>query len=125
MKDQQHTPPRLAVRRTDPGNLVVEIAGDWLDRAELSEVSRVEKELGGATVKALDFDTKDLDRWDSALMVRILAIHDLCAKARSNCALRLCWKASKGTPLSGRPLNRRAARPEPRQHSHSIGFWRG
>jgi len=45
----------LAVRRTDAANLVVEIAGDWLDRAELSEVSRVEKELGGATVKSIPF----------------------------------------------------------------------
>src|SRR5262245_31764416 len=82
MNNHEHTPPRLEVRRTDPGNLVVEISGDWLDRAGLPDVSPVEKELAGATVKALGFDAKGLGRWDSALMVRILAIHDLCAKAK-------------------------------------------
>ena len=73
MSQQEHTPPRLAVRRTDPGALVVEIAGDWLDRTGLPDVSAVEKELAGGPVKALEFDATGLGRWDSALMVRILA----------------------------------------------------
>jgi phospholipid/cholesterol/gamma-HCH transport system permease protein len=82
MNEHENTPPRLAVRRTDPGNVVVEIAGDWLDRAGLPDVSPVEKELAGAPMKAVEFDARGLGRWDSALMVRILAIYDLCAKAK-------------------------------------------
>ena len=35
-----------------------------------------------AAVKALEFDAQGLGRWDSALMVRILALHDLCAKGK-------------------------------------------
>ena len=33
-------------------------------------------------MKALEFDAQELGRWDSALMVRILALNDLCAKAK-------------------------------------------
>ena len=40
-------PPRLTARRKEGGVLVVEIAGDWLDRTGLPDVSAVEKELAG------------------------------------------------------------------------------
>lgn len=73
---------RLAIRRKETGVLVVEIAGDWLDRTRLPDVSAVEQELSGGGVKAVEFAAKQLGRWDSALMVRILAINDLCAKAK-------------------------------------------
>ena len=85
MQHHNHIPPRLAVRRADPDKgprvLVVELAGDWLDRAHLPDVSAVTKELAGGAVRALEFEAKELGRWDSALMVLILAIHDACAKA--------------------------------------------
>src|SRR5204862_6726629 len=55
---------------------------DWLDRSSLPDVSPVEGELSGHSVKALEFDASALGRWDSALMVRILALNDLCAKAK-------------------------------------------
>jgi phospholipid/cholesterol/gamma-HCH transport system permease protein len=74
------TPARLAAQRGAEGVLAVEIAGDWLDRAHLPEVAAVERELARGGVRALEFDTRQLGRWDSALMVRILALHDLCAK---------------------------------------------
>ena len=80
MSNPEHTPPRLTVLRNEAGVLVVEIAGDWLDRVGLPDVSAVEKELGGSGVIALEFDANGLGRWDSALMVRILALNDLCAK---------------------------------------------
>jgi phospholipid/cholesterol/gamma-HCH transport system permease protein len=82
MRRPEQTPPRLTVRSKDPGMLVVEIAGDWLDRTGLPDLTAVEKELAGEGVKALEFEAKGLGRWDSALMVRILAIHDLSAKAK-------------------------------------------
>jgi phospholipid/cholesterol/gamma-HCH transport system permease protein len=85
VKRHEHILPGLAVRRAGPGKassvLVVELAGDWLDRAHLPDVSTVTKELAGGIATALEFEAKELGRWDSALMVRILAIHDACAKA--------------------------------------------
>ena len=85
MSQHEHIPSGLAVRRVDQGQgpnvLVVELAGDWLDRDHLPDVSTVTKELAGGGATALEFETKELGRWDSALMVRILAIHDACAKA--------------------------------------------
>ena len=80
MSNPEHTPARLTVRRKEDGVLVVEIAGDWLDRTGLPDVSTVEKELAGSRVSALEFDAQGLGRWDSALMVRILTLHELCTK---------------------------------------------
>jgi len=81
VNSQEHTPPRLAVRHKEPAVLVVEIAGDWLERSNLPAISAVEKELADSPAQALEFDAAGLGGWDSALMVRILALHDLCAKA--------------------------------------------
>ena len=73
-------PPRLAARRGERSIVVVEIAGDWLGRKTLPDVGPVEKALAVGGVSALEFEAKQLGRWDSALMARILAIGDLCAK---------------------------------------------
>lgn len=73
-------PPRLAARRSERGVVVVEIAGDWLGRKALPDVGPVDKELAVGGVSALEFDANQLGRWDSALMARILAIGNLCAK---------------------------------------------
>lgn len=73
-------PARLAVRRSAGGAIIVEIAGNWLDRTRLPDVGPVERELAGAGMGALEFQARELGRWDSALMARILAIHDLCAR---------------------------------------------
>lgn len=85
MSHYEPTPPELSVRPADPGRgpstLVVGLAGDWLDRVHLPDVSTVRKELVGGGATALEFEAKELGRWDSALMVRILAIHDACANA--------------------------------------------
>jgi phospholipid/cholesterol/gamma-HCH transport system permease protein len=82
MSNPAPTPARLTARRRDDGRLVVEIAGDWLDRTGLPDVAAVEKELGGGGVKTLDFEAKELGRWDSALMVRILAVNELCGQRK-------------------------------------------
>lgn len=81
MNSPEHTPPRLAVRRKEPAVLVVEIAGDWLERSNLPAIAAVEKELADRPAQALEFDAAGLGGWDSALMVRILALHDRCAQA--------------------------------------------
>jgi phospholipid/cholesterol/gamma-HCH transport system permease protein len=82
LSDPQQTPARLTARRKEAGVVVVEIAGDWLDRSGLPDVSAAEKELAGDGVSALEFDAQGLGRWDSALMVRILALNELCTKGK-------------------------------------------
>lgn len=75
--NKQNT-PRLSIRET-PGGLLVEISGDW-QRAGLKDIPPLQEDLlSGKSGRALAFDASGLGRWDSALMVRILAIHDLCA----------------------------------------------
>lgn len=70
---------RLLVRRSASGSLVLEIAGDWLARAGLPGTETVERELAAAgEVKALEFDTHALGRWNSGLMTFILKCHALC-----------------------------------------------
>ena len=82
MSNPEHIPARLTARRTEAGVLVVEIAGDWLDRSSLPGISDIEKEISAENVKALEFEAGALGRWDSALLVRILALSELCTKAR-------------------------------------------
>jgi len=81
MNNPEPIPARLTARRRDDGVLLVEIAGNWLDRTGLPDVSAVAPEVGGG-VTALEFETKALGRWDSALLVRVLALNDLCAKGK-------------------------------------------
>jgi phospholipid/cholesterol/gamma-HCH transport system permease protein len=82
MRNPEPIPARLTIRPKDPGVLLVEIAGDWLDRTGLPNISVVEKELASSGARALEFDAQGLGGWDSALLVRILAINDLCAKGK-------------------------------------------
>ena len=74
-------PPRLTARRGERGIVIVELAGDWLGRTALPDVGPLQKELAAGGVSALEFEAKQLGRWDSALMARILAMDDLCTKA--------------------------------------------
>jgi phospholipid/cholesterol/gamma-HCH transport system permease protein len=82
MSQEEQTPPRLTARHADSGVLVVEIAGDWLERSALPNVSSVAAELAGGSLKALEFDGAKLGRWDSGLLVRLLALHEICAKEK-------------------------------------------
>jgi phospholipid/cholesterol/gamma-HCH transport system permease protein len=82
VNDPEQLPARLNVRRKEDGVLVVEIAGDWLARTSLPDVSPVEAEVAGGGVQAVEFDAEGLGRWDSALMVRILIIHELCTQRK-------------------------------------------
>ncbi len=78
----QASPAQLTTLLRSDGVLLVTIAGNWLDRARLPAIAAVEKELEATEVKALEFDPAGLGHWDSGLMVRILALHDLCAKLK-------------------------------------------
>ena len=48
----------------------------------MPDTSAVERELAGSPVKALEFETQGLGGWDSALMVRVLELHDLCSRGK-------------------------------------------
>ena len=80
MSTSEIRPASLTARRNESGVVSVEIAGNWLDRTALPEIGPVEKELAVGGVRAVEFAANQLGRWDSALMVRILAINDLCDK---------------------------------------------
>lgn len=82
MSNPEHTPARLTALRNENTVILVEIGGDWLDRTGLPDISAVEKELASSAASALEFDAQGLGRWDSALLVRVLAINDLCAKGK-------------------------------------------
>lgn len=60
--------------------MLIDLAGDWLDRKHLPGIAAAETEIAAGGVRAVEFDAKALGRWDSALMVRILALHDRCAQ---------------------------------------------
>lgn len=82
MSNPEHIAARLTPRRKEDNVLLVEIAGDWLDRSSLPGTTAAEGELSGGGVKALTFDASALGHWDSALLVRVLALCEICEKAR-------------------------------------------
>lgn len=81
MSNTEHVTAQLTVRRTGDV-LIAEIAGDWLDRTSLPDISAVEAETARASVHALEFDTKALAGWNSSLLVRLLTLHDLCIEKK-------------------------------------------
>jgi phospholipid/cholesterol/gamma-HCH transport system permease protein len=80
--DAPPAPAALSIRPGEGDTAVVEIAGNWLDRTNLPDVGAIVEDLTKRAVKVLEFDASRLGRWDSALMVRILALNDHCAKER-------------------------------------------
>jgi phospholipid/cholesterol/gamma-HCH transport system permease protein len=80
LSNHKHSPPRWSIHRRVEGVVRIELGGDWLERAFLPDTSAVELDLAGSPATALEFEAEGLGSWDSALMVRILRLHDLCAK---------------------------------------------
>lgn len=71
---------RLTVQRVGD-DLRVGLAGDWLARAGLPGFALVESALlagGPAPVKAMEFQTAELGRWNSGLMTFILKCFEFC-----------------------------------------------
>ena len=81
MRTSASIAPVLAAQPANDGTLRVRLAGDWLERKAMPSAYAVQQELVKGGVKAMQFDAHELGRWDSALMVRILALHDACAQA--------------------------------------------
>jgi phospholipid/cholesterol/gamma-HCH transport system permease protein len=76
------TKARLTVQRAGDGLLQVELAGDWLAKASLPDFDPVEKEFTGGPgpIKAMQFQTRNLGRWDTSLMTFVLKCFELCKR---------------------------------------------
>ncbi len=83
MNHNEKTEARLTVQRTGEGLLQVGLAGDWTTKTELPDFDPVEKGFAADPVKAMEFQTDGLGRWNSALMIFILKCSELCARYKA------------------------------------------
>src|SRR5688572_27238385 len=91
MPNAQHTPASdetkpasLAVRKDEAGRVVVSIGGDWIARTGLPQITKVERAVVSAdgAIKAMEFDTAGLGRWNSGLITFVLKCRELCVRTR-------------------------------------------
>ncbi len=82
MVDVPSTRTLLTAQSGADGILVITLAGDWLDRKHLPDAAAVVQQITHGGVRGVAFETSSLGRWDSALMVRVLALHEACAQAK-------------------------------------------
>jgi phospholipid/cholesterol/gamma-HCH transport system permease protein len=80
MANNEPTKSQLTVQRAGDGLLQVELAGDWLAQAGLPGFDPVEKEFTGGPgpINAMQFQTRNLGRWDTGLMTFVLKCFELC-----------------------------------------------
>src|SRR5882757_5579925 len=80
MANNEPANAQLTVQRAGDGLLQVELAGDWLAQAGLPGFDPVEKEFTGGPdpIKAMQFQTRNLGRWDTILMTFVLKCFELC-----------------------------------------------
>src|ERR1051326_7835723 len=74
------TNARLVVQRIGNDLLQIGLAGDWITRSHLPNFDPVEKGFAAARVKALEFETGNLGRWNSGLMTFVLKCYDSCKR---------------------------------------------
>ena len=77
--------PRQALLTVQPdtnGLLQVRLAGDWIARAPLPAIDPVEQQIaaGPCSIKAMEFETTSLGRWNSGLMTFVLKCYELCER---------------------------------------------
>lgn len=78
-------PARLTIERTGDDLLQVGVAGDWLTQAEPPAFEAVENAFsaGPTQVKAMDFQTRSLGRWDSTLVVFVQKCFEACTRYKA------------------------------------------
>jgi len=78
--DSQATKPMLTVQRVGEDLLRVGLTGEWIAKAGLPGTDSVEKVFtsGPQPVKAMEFQTKDLGRWNSGLVAFVFKCFELC-----------------------------------------------
>jgi ABC-type transport system involved in resistance to organic solvents, permease component len=80
--ESQTTKPILTVQRVGDDLLRVGLTGEWLAKAGLPGTDSVEKVLtsGPQPVKVMEFQTKDLGRWNTGLVAFIVKCFELCQR---------------------------------------------
>src|SRR5262245_29057598 len=78
--DTQATKPMLTGQRVGEDLLRVGMAGEWIAKAGLPGFDSVEKGFtsGPQPVKAMEFQTKELGRWNSGLVAFVFKCFELC-----------------------------------------------
>ena len=75
--DSKITNAQLAVQRI--GDLLqIGLAGDWITHSHLPNFDPVDKGFAAGPVKALEFETATLGRWDSGLLTFVLKCYNSC-----------------------------------------------
>jgi phospholipid/cholesterol/gamma-HCH transport system permease protein len=72
----------LEVQPKERGVLLVHLAGDWRTQAGLPGIEPVQEGLGAGQMTALEFDTRELGRWDTGLIMFVLKCAELCKKRK-------------------------------------------
>ena len=77
--------PQLTVRQPVAGLLQVVLSGDWIARGQLPGVAPLEEVFtgGAGSVKALEFETANLGRWNSGLMTFEVKCYELCERNKA------------------------------------------
>jgi phospholipid/cholesterol/gamma-HCH transport system permease protein len=70
------------VQQEANGLLQIRLEGDWIARAGLPEVGLIAEQILSrpGSIKAIEFDTASLGRWDSGLMTFVIKCYDLCQR---------------------------------------------
>ncbi len=76
--NQEASSPTLAVRKTG-STATLEVAGDWLAGKSLPGIQSVTQDLNGQeSISSLQFDAKNLGKWNSGFMTFVLQCADYC-----------------------------------------------
>jgi phospholipid/cholesterol/gamma-HCH transport system permease protein len=78
--DKAATPAKLEVLLGDNSLVSVKLTGDWGYQSSLPDTVEVEAALAGGQVKALEFSTSGLGRWNSRLLVTVLRCREICKR---------------------------------------------
>jgi phospholipid/cholesterol/gamma-HCH transport system permease protein len=74
---------RLTVQRTGDEVLQIGLMGDWLAGSGLPNFAAVDQGFAAAPVKAMEFETTNLGRWNSGLMTFILKCLNACEQKKA------------------------------------------
>jgi len=75
------TEPRLSITRSPGGELVLTLSGDWVLAQRPPLMEEADKGLrAGLEVTSVVFDTKELTRWDSALLTFLWKVTERCSQ---------------------------------------------
>ena len=125
--DDKSKNAQLTVQRTGDEVLHIELMGDWLAGSGLPNFAAVDQGFAGTPVKAMEFETTKLGRWNSGLMTFILKCLSVCEQKQAEFrAQTLPPGVTKLLQLSRAvPEKKDAARREPEPSFFARLGWAG